>query len=295
MRCLAWILVASLAAVSRPCAVASRRGSVLLNGEQSLIIWDAATHTEHFIRQASFDTTEPDFGFVVPTPTVPELGEVDAAVFQVLAAYIAPLLPIGRGAKSGASSGGPGVEVLQVQDVGDYRATTVRAKDGRSLSGWLAQNGYKARPALTQWCQSYAKKKWVFTALKFMGHREGQQPTKALRLSFKAQNPHYPYKMPKDTWPGGWQRPMTVYLVSSEERLGRYGQTKGDWEAQWVWSGEISSALLADIVDLTGLTYAHIPPRPVLTVLRNKRNDHGYNEDLEFCESPDPVDRLLNL
>lgn len=278
-----------------PCAVAYRQGNVLLNGEQCLIVWDAETQTEHFVRQASFDTREPDFGFVVPTPTVPTLGEADEAVFKVLADYVRPFLAVGRGSRSGASSGGSGVEVLQVQDVGDYRATTVRAKDGRSLSAWLSANGYKSRPALTQWSAYYAKKKWVFTALKFMGHREGLEPTKALRLSFKTKSPHYPYKMPKDTWPGGWHRPMTVYFVASEEQYGRYAQTKAAWEAQWVWSGEMNNALITDVVDLAGLSYAQIPSRPVLTVMRNRSNDHGYGEDLEFCGSPNPVDRLLNL
>ena len=40
-----------------------------------VILWDAATQTEHFIRRASFKSEAEDFGFLVPTPTQPALNE----------------------------------------------------------------------------------------------------------------------------------------------------------------------------------------------------------------------------
>ena len=43
----------------------------VVNADQSVIlIWDAATRTEHFIRKASFKSAGDELGFVVPTPMV---------------------------------------------------------------------------------------------------------------------------------------------------------------------------------------------------------------------------------
>src|SRR5580692_3138180 len=58
------------------CAVAPpRNGHVSIADETAIIVWDAATKTEHFIRRASFQTASKDFGFIVPTPSKPMLTE----------------------------------------------------------------------------------------------------------------------------------------------------------------------------------------------------------------------------
>jgi hypothetical protein len=58
-----------------PCAPVMRAGSnATLNNENALIVWNKTTSTEHFIREAHFDTDTPDFGFLVPTPTQPTLN-----------------------------------------------------------------------------------------------------------------------------------------------------------------------------------------------------------------------------
>ena len=48
--------------------------------ESAVIVWEGATRTEHFVRRATFATTAADFGFLVPTPSKPELAEVVKAV-----------------------------------------------------------------------------------------------------------------------------------------------------------------------------------------------------------------------
>src|SRR5437899_2663334 len=63
---------------SSACATAPPRGEeAKLADEDSLIIWDAKNHIEHFVRKAAFHTTAHAFGFLVPTPSVPELAEMD--------------------------------------------------------------------------------------------------------------------------------------------------------------------------------------------------------------------------
>src|SRR4051794_32292921 len=45
--------------------------------ESAIIVWDPVKKIEHFIRRAAFDTKLPDFGFLVPTPTMPTLEKVE--------------------------------------------------------------------------------------------------------------------------------------------------------------------------------------------------------------------------
>jgi hypothetical protein len=60
-------------------------GKPVVNADQSVIlIWDAKTKTQHFIRRASFQSEAADFGFLVPTPAKPELAESGDKAFAFL-------------------------------------------------------------------------------------------------------------------------------------------------------------------------------------------------------------------
>src|SRR5262245_64896641 len=73
------------------CAVAPPRdGHVSIFDESAIIVWDAATKTEHFIRRAAFQATVKDFGFIVPTPSKPTLTEVDDQAFAEFARITPP-------------------------------------------------------------------------------------------------------------------------------------------------------------------------------------------------------------
>jgi len=86
-------LIAAFFAVPpvRGCCPAPRSGQSAINADQSVIIlWDAATKTEHFIRKASFKSDADDFGFLVPTPTRPELAESGNDAFPFLTGLTNP-------------------------------------------------------------------------------------------------------------------------------------------------------------------------------------------------------------
>src|SRR5438132_14352848 len=67
------------------CCPAPPSGKPVVNADQTVImIWDAATKTQHFIRKASFKSEADDFGFLVPTPNQPELEESGNEAFPYL-------------------------------------------------------------------------------------------------------------------------------------------------------------------------------------------------------------------
>src|SRR5882762_5467895 len=74
-----------LAAQLHACCGVARSGKPIMNADQTVIIlWDAAQQKQHFIRKASFATEEQDFGFIIPSPSEPELSESGNEAFDTL-------------------------------------------------------------------------------------------------------------------------------------------------------------------------------------------------------------------
>src|SRR5207237_197283 len=168
-------------------AVPPPGGRVEITDEAALIVWDEATRTEHFIRRANFRSTAAEFGFLVPTPTKPDLGEADDGVFDSLAAVTAPKVevrhvkrarPRPRRGEHGAAMGdmaampGSGVEVLEQKQVAGLDAAVIRfhragkedpAAGAEELAGWLKAHGYEFGPALVAWLKPYVANDWVMT------------------------------------------------------------------------------------------------------------------------------------
>src|SRR5437660_108788 len=81
----------SACAPCRACAPVSGTGThVAVATESALIVWDEKAKTQHFIRRASFETKVPYFGFLVPTPTQPELAEAPDELFTRLEDWTKP-------------------------------------------------------------------------------------------------------------------------------------------------------------------------------------------------------------
>jgi len=80
-------------AVGRPNPKYPHGAPVRIAEESAVIFWDAENKTEHFIRRARFETTSPDLGFLVPTPTKPTLVDVGDSVFEALRDITVPKRP----------------------------------------------------------------------------------------------------------------------------------------------------------------------------------------------------------
>jgi hypothetical protein len=191
-----FVLLAGLTALPadvQGCGGAYRDGErVDVADETALIIWDGATKTEHFIRQATFVGSAYDFGFLVPTPNRPNLETADPELFTNLATITKPKTlyqdvnynPIGCGgagpmAANKAELQLNGVVVLEQKQVGGMDAAVLafhrekkqELKEAASeLLDWLSKNRYAVRPELNQWLIPYIRDNWVITAFKIAGH-----------------------------------------------------------------------------------------------------------------------------
>lgn len=307
---------------ARGCGVAVPRGGrVDVATETAVIVWDEAARTEHFIRTASFSTTSAEFGFLVPTPTEPELAEASADGFRALEAATAPRTVVeyrnpefGCGMSQSASfkavGASPGeVQVLGRQRVGMFDAAKLRAGDPQALHRWLADNGYDARPELERWLKVYTENKWVVTAFKVAS--DVKEPPavpgrpaplsvagSVVRMSFQTDRPFFPYREPEDQRaadPGAPHLPrlLRVYFLADARSDGRLGDGSAGWPGRAVWANRLDRGPLDAVVkagklpgDLAGRDWW-------LTEFEDHSSPRPGTDELYFVRSPDqsPVER----
>ncbi len=232
------------------CAIAPR-GSHVLNTHQSVImLWDKERQTQHFVRKANFKTDARDIGFIVPSPSRPQLEESGDAAFETLIDITAPTRPRSVGIPFGCSaapkSAYGNVTVIERKRVAGYDATVLTARSGEDLNQWLKDNGYPYSDALAAWAKPYLGGDWHFTALKLI---KGEERTfdqdmgaSSLRISFKTDKPLFPYREPDSQAASkalnNNYRILRIYFIAETQHEGRINGKA--WSGDTRWSGDIT-------------------------------------------------------
>jgi hypothetical protein len=248
------------------CCPAPPKGKPVVNADQTVIIlWDAANKMQHFIRKASFKSDADDFGFIVPSPSQPELDESGNEAFPFLQKLTEPEIKIvksGAGPGCGCSTtkskaaredqGEPQVKVLQEKLVAGFHATVLEAKSATALTEWLKENGYAFSPEIEAWAKPYVDDGCKFTALKVAKDTDAKDAkdskgvtASALRISFKTDRPLFPYREP-DTKSaadalGAKRRLLRIYFLAEARYDGELTK-ENPWTGKPAWSGKVSAS-----------------------------------------------------
>lgn len=229
---------------SRANLEATRRPSLAY--EQTLIVFDEAKQREHFVREVAFRRTSEPFGFVVPTPSRPEVAKVASSPFGRLRAAFAfeePGEGLGFGGGIGRLGGGGasrGVTVLDVKRVGSFTAFVLAADDEAALGRWLDENGFVTSKEAEPWLRHYVARRFFFVAMRYEppagaaagptseperavdpladppASPPGSTTSETIRISFDTPLPYYPYFEPDRPagTDGGDGRLLEVWLVT---------------------------------------------------------------------------------
>ena len=264
------------------CCPAWRRGEpVRIADQQILVVWDPVTRVEHFIREAKFAATpgarQEGFGFLVPSPTVPEIAAADNAVFGHLNDRIKPRIvevtrfehhysllwrlfvleskaPASR-AIDAAPPPRAAVEVMKRARVGGYDVVVLKAADPAALTEWLADNGYDSRPELAEWSRPYVEKGWMITAFKYATDAANIDVS-AVRLTFETDAPLFPYRVPTDQIdPDAPRRNVLRAFVVGP---GRAEATLGEGNAARAW--EAGNVVYSHPLEVNALFLAAVLP-----------------------------------
>ncbi|MCE9554007.1 MAG: DUF2330 domain-containing protein [Planctomycetes bacterium] len=284
---LAGILLASVphSPVLDACCVSYPSGMPVVNADQTVIIlWDAATKTQHFIRQASFKSAAADFGFLIPTPSRPELDESGDEAFSHLRNLTEPDvvekskpwggIGIGCGMSPSALPTKSAVTVLEEKRVAGFNAVVLQAQSADALAQWLGDHHYSFSPEVKAWAAPYIAKGWNITALKVAkdqaatdsadaapadaSSEQGKNKVSAaaLRMSFKTDQPLFPYRESDSTADaaalGAKRRLLRIYFLSDARYEGSLGAGKM-WSGNTAWAGPLTMADRSRVLGLLKL------------------------------------------
>lgn len=242
-------VVMTAAESARACCAVAAAGVPVVNADQTVIIWwDKARQTEHFIRKASFRGGGESVGFLVPTPSRPQLEESGNEAFPYLAKITAPKVFSGGGFPLGCSVAAPsnavgGVRLIEEKTVAGFDAVVLAADSGKELGEWLRQRDYVFTPEAAAWAQPYLTDGWHITAMKVTKDQEARAKSKvsasALRISFKTDRPIFPYREPDSRADadrlGIGHRLLRIYFVAESRYEGRFSP-ESPWPAKTRYS-----------------------------------------------------------
>ncbi|MEI8282351.1 MAG: DUF2330 domain-containing protein [Armatimonadota bacterium] len=279
-RAVAIVVLSGLYAVASACCGVAPSGQPVKFGDQSnIIVWNSATKTEDFIRNAFFDSKAKDFGFIAATPVMPKLAEGNERAFNFLAGLKPPSIGCSGGiaAKKGSATAGS-IDVLQQVDVGKYAATTVRSDDPAAMSAYLKSNGYASNPDTDEWIAFYTKKNWVFTAFKVREEPDGKSSTGVIKMTFKTDEPFNPYYVPGVN--SGGNGILKLYFVSDGTYSATVGHSEG-WNSA-LWDRQIPETKVSTLLAVLGMAETDLPKN--LTVTYFEKHDwlEGAKDDLYF-------------
>jgi hypothetical protein len=281
------------------CASFGVKKTVRIADESALIVWDAKNKTEHLIRSATFDSQGNNVGFIVPTPTVPQLATASSDVFNALEKFITP--PRNRFFRQplilGRLSKEPPVQIIRQQRVGNYTAAILRATDADALNQWLKENNYQSAPAFQEWLAVYVKKGWVLTAFKFMKKDASQSEVTSplVQMSFRTEQPFFPYREPQEETKNASSesRLLRIYFLAS----GRVKPLPGHFGKSTHWPGteqqvyrypQINKYESLRIARDINLPEATLNRNPMLTVFDDTSSPRPGMDDVYFTEGHQP-------
>jgi len=224
----------------------------VVNADQTvLLIWDPTTKTEHFIRRASFKAEGDDFGFLVPSPSRPQLSESGGEAFPYLGNITRPqfkpeLSFACSAATTRSAAVGNAVTVLERKEVAGFDAAVLSATSAGALTGWLKTNGYYFSPEVEAWAAPYIRDGWMFTALRVAKRPKAQGDitvkADALRITFRTDRPLFPYREPDSRAAakkiGAPPRLLRLYFISDQRYAGALDGAHA-WSGKPVWSDRL--------------------------------------------------------
>ena len=190
--------------------------------QKAVIFHDQGVET--LIISITFQGNAKDFGWVVPTPTKPEVDKSSDELFLALEELTRkPIIYQDKGLMPTMLEGS--VEVLETKEVGIYEIKILKADDPKALSSWLNENGYNFPQEASYILEDYIKNKWYFTAVKvrpglvWQGVEDQLRSGHAtpLKLVFKSEQIVYPLKI---TSVARYFSPPVIQPSEEEKKMG---------------------------------------------------------------------------
>lgn len=152
--------------------------------------------------QINYTGSAPDFSWVVPVPSVPEVDVAEITTFDELSRLTAPvfipplmpdcaLIPVMAAPMDAA---GGSVEVLASGVAGPYAYDVVTSPDPTELIIWLRTNNYVITEAMEPLVKVYTDEGMVFLAMKLQPD-QGAQDIQPVVMTYESTQPMIPLRL----------------------------------------------------------------------------------------------------
>jgi len=156
--------------------------------------------------QINYTGSAPDFAWVLPVPSVPEVDVAEMSSFNELQVATDPVfmlppmpecmfrdMPV-MSAAEGASAGD--VTVYSSGEAGPYAYDVVGTETGNStaLVDWLNENSYRITPEMEPLVQVYVQEGMVFLAMKLQPD-QGVQDIQPVKMTYQSERPMIPLRL----------------------------------------------------------------------------------------------------
>ncbi len=156
--------------------------------------------------QINYTGNAPDFSWVVPVPSVPDVDVAEIESFDELSTltapvFFAPEMPTcavemlqGRAVQSAEVMEDGGVEVLASGAVGPYNYDVITSPDPNEMISWLRDNNYRITPPMEPLVAVYNDEGMVFLAMKLQPD-QGAQDIQPVVMTYESTQPMIPIRL----------------------------------------------------------------------------------------------------
>jgi len=140
--------------------------------QKAILVHDG--RQEDLLLQVKYGGPVNDFGWLIPTPTLPTVQPASMECFYELSRYTQQIWErgyethAGAGSFNGAASHGTPepVKVIEIKTVGEYQIAVLSAQTAGSLQAWLGTNHFSFPRHQAEAIESYVKRQWYFVAVR---------------------------------------------------------------------------------------------------------------------------------
>ena len=155
--------------------------------------------------QINYTGSAPDFSWVVPVPSVPEVDVAEIESFDELSLLTAPIFipprmpdcaPIlGRAvAQSAPVDESAGVDVLASGAIGPYFYDVITSPNAQAMISWLRNNDYRVEAEMEPLITVYNEEGMVFLAMKLQPD-EGAEDIQPVVMTYESTQPMIPIRL----------------------------------------------------------------------------------------------------
>lgn len=243
-------------------------------------------------------------GWVVPVPTVPEVGSANYAegFFRTVYSHTRPMIfeisrifliiPLFfRGA------GGRDVEIIKAEKAGIYDVKVIRSDSTDAILGWLKENGFGFSDADAEVFKDYIDRQWCFVVAKVEPDQQAETRRIAanrmvapLVLKFETDKPVYPLALTSTI---GVDTEILLYTLSERKLI--CGKQLTLRSARSTSTASLIGSLHYVAEPRTFGYFTNIPKSMILCKFKKKLKPEEMSRDLQFEFAPDNEPRVETI